>query len=157
MILEVAIKQEKFSRLDQKAILNIMYSASWFSSQMRQTLEPFDISWQQFNLLRIVKGQKGKAISLKLITARMIDKTSNTSRLVEKLVKKEFITRVACSEDRRQIDITITDLGLQVVEDASDKMNMETSDILKHMKQTDLQILNDLLDLTRLTEQNVHS
>ena len=119
MIIEEAIKQEKFHSMQQKAIINLMYSASWMSGQMRSALEPYGISWQQFNILRILRGQKGKPASIKLLTERMIDKTSNTSRLIDKMVSKEIVERIVCPKDRRQVDIRLTKVGEDLLENGT--------------------------------------
>jgi DNA-binding MarR family transcriptional regulator len=149
MIIEEAIKQPVFKYPEQKAAINLMYSASWLSSEMKKALDPFDISWQQFNILRILKGQKEKPTSLKLLTDRMIDRTSNTSRLIDKLVKKNFVKRVSCPNDRRQVDITLTEDGKNIVQLSSKAMDHQMNILLGHMQENDLNHLSDLLDLMR--------
>jgi len=123
MKLEDELKQSKFQSEHQKAMLNILFTSNWLSSESAQILKPFDISSQQYNVLRILKGQGDKAISVNDIMTRMLDRMSNASRLVEKLRKKELIERVTCERDRRQVDVKITKKGLKLLEKADLKMN----------------------------------
>ncbi len=123
MKLEEELKQEKFQSELQKAVLNILFTANWLESDSAQTLKPFGISSQQYNVLRILKGQGENAISVNDIMSRMIDKMSNASRLVEKLRKKELIERVICEHDRRQVDVRITSKGLDLLKEADTEMN----------------------------------
>ena len=117
--LEEAIQQKKFVSERQKANLNIMYTSSWITGKISSVLKPYGISPQQFNILRILNGQKGKPATVKMLTERMIDKMSNTSRLVEKLKIKGLVDRRECEQDRRQVDIFLTDKGLKVMNECS--------------------------------------
>ena len=130
-----------------------MYSASWLNVIEKRLLKPFSITWQQFNILRILRGQKGKPASLKLITERMIDKMSNTSRLVDKLVAKGLVERHVCPEDRRLLEISITASGLQQLQRASQVMDSGMSKLFEHVPDAELEILNELLDKIRSNEQ----
>jgi hypothetical protein len=85
MELEKEINQQKFPSQRLKVLINILFTSSWFNSQQNQIFRGYDISWQQYNILRILKGRKGQPASLKMLTSRMIDRNSNTSRLVDKL------------------------------------------------------------------------
>jgi DNA-binding MarR family transcriptional regulator len=89
MKIEKAINQKAFKNPHQKAHINVLYTASWLSQQNAKVLKPFQISWQQFNILRILRGMAPQPATVKLLTERMIDKTSNASRLVEKLKRKD--------------------------------------------------------------------
>lgn len=149
MKIEEVIHQKKFQYPAQKVAINVMYSASWLGGEMKRALEEFDLSWQQFNILRILKGQKGNPVSLKLLTSRMIDKTSNTSRLIEKLVKKNYVERIICPEDRRKVEISLTDEGGKIVQFATRSMDSHMHELFDHMQEKDLDTLNDLLDLMR--------
>jgi len=123
MRLEEELKQDKFQSEHQKAVLNILFTSNWLESDSARVLKPFGISSQQYNVLRILKGQGENAISVNNIMSRMIDKMSNTSRLVEKLRKKELIERVTCEHDRRQVDVRITTKGLLLLKEADKEMN----------------------------------
>ena len=109
MRIEDEIVQAKFENPLQKAVVNIVYTNNWLNRNMSKGLKPFDLTIQQYNILRILRGQLPKAASITLLTERMIDKMSNASRLVEKLVAKELVNRQVCPEDRRQVEVMISD------------------------------------------------
>jgi DNA-binding MarR family transcriptional regulator len=117
MKLEDEIKQVRFESEFQKAVLNIKFTASWFSGMMNAKLKPFGISQEQYNVLRILRGQYPKASTLSLISDRMIDKMSNATRLVEKLRASGLVTREVCNSNRRKVDILITQKGLDVLKE----------------------------------------
>jgi len=119
MRIEDEIKQVKFKNEFLKAEINLAFTAAWLEGNRTSILKPFGISIQQFNLLRILKGQHPKPSPLKLITDRMIDKMSNTSRLVEKLRQKDLVRREVCIDNRRQVDIVITENGIKLIDEAS--------------------------------------
>ena len=150
--LEEAIQQPKFNSESSKAGINLLYTASWMSTAMTRVLKPYGISWQQFNIMRILRGQKECPASLKLISERMIDKMSNTSRLVDKLVSKGLVQRDTCPEDRRQVDIRMTADGEAILEQASRQMEAFVSEVFGHFGQDELQTLNDLMDKLRSIE-----
>ncbi len=122
MKIEDEIKQKKFSSEYQKAHINITFTASWLNTQMNTLFKPYGISSQQFNILRILRGQHPHPAPLKLLTERMIDKMSNTSRLVEKLYQKKLVERNTCPKNRRQVDIVLTPKGRQLLEEVSAAM-----------------------------------
>lgn len=123
--IEEEIKQKKFSNEFQKVAINIMFTAAWLQSRFSHIMKPYGISLQQYNILRILKGQHPEPAPLKLLTERMIDKMSNTSRLVEKLVKKGLVERKTCEVNRRQVDIVITEKGLDMLAELSRRVEME--------------------------------
>lgn len=125
--IEEEIKQKKFASEFQKAVVNIMFTAAWLETRFSQIMKPFGISLQQFNILRILKGQHPQPAPLKLLTERMIDKMSNTSRLVEKLVKKGLVERKTCEVNRRQVDILITQKGIDLLTELNKRVEMEHS------------------------------
>ncbi|MFY0643916.1 MAG: MarR family transcriptional regulator [Bacteroidia bacterium] len=148
MKLEDVIKQKKFASEKQKALINIAYSSSYVSSHMNGIFKPHNISMQQFNVMRILKGQYPKAVSINDITDRMVDKMSNASRLVEKLRLKDLVERSQCSADRRQVDVQLTQAGLDLLE----ILNKKTKDSMTkfdHISEEDFRILNDILDRMR--------
>ena len=148
MRLEEELKQDKFKSEYQKAILNIMFTGHWLDSDSSRILKPFGLSPQQYNVLRILKGQKGKAISVNNIMSRMIDKMSNASRLVEKLRQKELIERVTCEHDRRQVDVKITKKGIELLNKANKEMT--NFGLLKaKITEKEAQLLNDILEKIR--------
>lgn len=149
MRIEDAIQQKQFKNDFLKADINIMYTASWLALIKRQLLADFDISWQQFNILRILKGQFPNPSPLKNLSERMIDRTSNTSRLVDKLVDKGFVERQLCSNDRRKLDIVITAKGLELLEEVLPVMEEGLTGILGNLSKEEAGLLNQLLDKIR--------
>lgn len=150
MRIEEAIQQKKFRNERHKAHINILYTAAWLSQQSGQVLKPYNISWQQFNVLRILRGMNPEPATIKMLTERMIDKMSNASRLVEKLKQKGLVDRLSCSEDRRRVDISITGAGLELLEKASTALETELADLMAAIEETDAAELNRILDQLRV-------
>lgn len=146
MVLEEAIKQASFANNSMKLLLNILYTQSKLASYSITILKPFDISPQQFNILRILRGQKDQAVSLHDISERMIDRNSNTSRLVEKLRHKGLVVRELCPADRRRAEIRITDEGLALVAKASEVMETKMVETLSILSDSETDQVNQLLD-----------
>ena len=149
MKLEDEIKQKKFKSEYQKLLLNVIFTGNWLNSQSIKSFKPFGVSPQQYNVLRILKGQHPNAITVNQIAERMLDKNSNASRLVDKLVLKDLIKRETCKSDRRQMDVAITDKGLKLLTNM-DK-NIEHIDKLIESKigVKDAEIVNSILDKIR--------
>ena len=148
MKLEQENKQKKFKNEFIKARINIAYTYSWIQTNNLSVLKPFGLSIQQFNVLRILRGQHPKPVSVKSITERMIDKMSNASRLVEKLRLKGLVERTECGHDRRQVDIIITEKGLEVLAEASVAVE-EIPNPQLTLTEEEAKLLNDLLDKFR--------
>lgn len=146
--IEKEIQQKSFSSNRHKAHINILFTASYLSSVTNKALKPFGISAQQYNLMRILKGQHPRAASIKLLTERMLDKMSNASRLVEKLRVKGYISRVECPEDRRQVNVKLTDEGLKVLEDSTKSMDVMAR-FMDNLTEEEAGILSDYLDKIR--------
>ena len=148
MTLEQKIKQKSFSNEAEKAIVNISYTNSYLTHLINTALKKHNVSVQQFNVLRILKGQHPKPVSVNDITDRMIDKMSNASRLVEKLRIKELIERNKCSFDKRQVDVSLTQLGLDQLEMLNELVNEVISNH-NNLSQEEFAHLNNLLDKFR--------
>jgi DNA-binding MarR family transcriptional regulator len=148
MSLEKDIHQEKFQSEHQKASINILYTGSWLYNVNAAYLKKFTITPEQFNVLRILRGNHPGPMMLAEITARMIDKNSNCTRLVEKLRQKGFITREICRNNRRQVDIAITDMGLQVLKKI-DADQLEWLRAMEKISKADAKELNRILDKLR--------
>ena len=149
MRLEEEIKQSKFKDETHKLGVNIIYSASWLSSKHLRVLKEFNLSIQQFNILRILRGRHPESATVKLLSERMIDKMSNASRLVEKLRHKGLVERTSCPEDRRSVDIAITREGLEIINQASKVTENEMKNVLSTLTKKEAKQLNDLLDKMR--------
>lgn len=115
MSIETDIKQKKFRSPFQKLALNLMYTTKWLEYKQLESFKEYDITPQQYNVLRILRGQQGNPIKVSDITERMLDKSSNTSRLVDKLLAKNLAKRTSCESDRRAVDVVITDEGLALL------------------------------------------
>ena len=148
MELEKEIKQKSFKSPYHKLVLNILFSASWLNTLQNKTFKPYGISPQQYNILRILRGQQGKAVALSVLQERMIDKMSNASRLVDKLLLKKMVDRKQCPEDRRQVEISITEKGLDVLKQLDDKVNsLENS--MNNVTEKEAAEVNRILDKMR--------
>jgi DNA-binding MarR family transcriptional regulator len=152
MSIEKAIHQKKFGNDYEKAVVNILYTASWLDALTIQSLKPFGISPQQFNVLRILRGADPSVVRLADITERMLDKNSNATRLVEKLRQKNLLEREVCPSNRRQVDISITQKGLDLLAEI-DKLSSNWIDPLRSLSKTEAQQLNILLDKLRNNDE----
>lgn len=139
------IKQEKFVSEKSKATLNIIFTGNWIIQQQNEILKPFGITVQQYNVLRILRGQQGKPITILGITERMLDRMSNASRLVDKLLDKKLVERRECSNDRRAVDILILQKGLDLLKEV-EVFQHQWESKLSQMNEEKLKVLNELLD-----------
>ncbi len=145
--IEELIKTKPIKDPYARAMLNIIFTGSWIVSNANQSLKPFGITEPQYNVLRILRGQNGEAMNLFEIQNRMLQRMSNVSRLIDKLVDKGFVERTECKENRRMVDIRITQQGLTLLIDAEATMqqNMESIIASKLTKEQAAQ-LADWLD-----------
>ena len=150
MKIEEEINQQKpFKSAYHKVNLNILCTASWISKLQADILKPFDLTTQQFNILRILRGMAGEPATIKLLTERMIDKMSNASRLVDKLLAKKLVKREECKEDRRRVDIFITEKGLELLASASEAIEGTPFVNAIGIDEKEALLLSDLLDKMR--------
>ncbi len=148
MSLEQDIKQQKFHNEFEKVVVNTLFTASWLYNLNASRLKPHGITVEQYNVLRILRGSHPKAMMLADVTSRMIDKSSNATRLVEKLRLKGLVNREICEGNRRQVDISITEKGLSVLQ----KIDVEAEtwlESLKRITKAEAQELNRILDKIR--------
>lgn len=148
MKLEEEIKQKRFSNEKHKAVINLMYTGNWVYSINKSILKPYNLSTEQYNVLRILRGQYPSPSSVMLLNERMLDKMSNVSRIVEKLRVKNLLTREECPSDRRQVDITITEAGLILLEQVDQKTQI-TVEAMRNISDQEAAQLNQLLDKVR--------
>ncbi|MBX2968574.1 MAG: MarR family transcriptional regulator [Cyclobacteriaceae bacterium] len=146
--IESEVKQEKFQSEFQKAAVNILFTGSWLYNLNATFLKTFDVTPEQFNVLRILRGSHPKPMMLADITCRMIDKNSNATRLVEKLRVKGLVKREICKNNRRQVDISITEKGL-ILLTKIDRSSDSWQSTLKNLTKAEVQQLNFLLDKLR--------
>jgi DNA-binding MarR family transcriptional regulator len=149
MKLEEELKMSKFRSMSQKASLNLMFTGEWMMAQVDSLLKPFDISSQQYNVLRILRGQHGKPVNLYAIQERMLNRMSNATRLVEKLRLKGLVTRELCEQNRRKVEIAITDKGMELLDKLDPLIQQLEENTFKHISEEETQRFSDTLDLIR--------
>jgi DNA-binding MarR family transcriptional regulator len=148
MRIEEEIKQTKFRSIFQKAGINIIYTSNWLQNQQKDFFKQFDLTGQQFNILRILKGQHPRSISVTEIRDRMLDKNSDVSRLLDRLAIKSMISRKECTYDKRATEVFITPQGLELLE----KIELQVSQLdrfISKLNTEEATQLNMLLDKIR--------
>lgn len=148
MKLEDEIQQKKFKHEYQKLAVNLLYTSHWLNSHYNTFFKNIDITTQQYNVLRILRGQFPNPSSIKLIKERMLDKMSDASRIVDKLITKELVIRRECPNDRRSVDVLITQKGLDLLE-SLDNIDEKFKEVCKTLTEQEVKTLNDLLDKLR--------
>jgi DNA-binding MarR family transcriptional regulator len=148
MGIEQDIHQAKFRNEYQKAAINLMYTYGWLSEKTKEMFASEDITPQQFNILRILRGSHPQPLSTLQIRERMLDKMSDTSRIVDRLMAKGLVKKGTCKKDRRLVDITISDKGKKLLE-KFDTREDELDGILNNLNKKEAVILSDLLDKIR--------
>lgn len=147
MSLEKDINQSHFRNEHQKSVINLIFTYNWVTEKAKPFFDQADITSQQFNILRILRGA-GKPISTLQIRQRMLDKMSDTSRIVDRLVVKGLVKKVVCKEDKRLVDVTITDKGKKLLEKI-DKYEPDMDAIVSSLSESEAKTLNTLLDKLR--------
>ena len=132
--------------LAKNTVVGILKAGSKVEEHIGEVLKTFDISLQQFNVLRILRGRKGIPANLQTVQKRMIHKMSNTTRLVDKLILKKLVVRKTCKENRRKIEITITDKGLDVLSNLDTKIQKTEATILKPLNLEEQKTLRNLIN-----------
>ncbi len=148
MSLEKDIRQPVFRNQHQKAAVNIIYTYNWIAEYQKKFFDKESITSQQYNILRILKGALPKPISTLQIRERMLDKMSDTSRIVDRLVNKGLVNKTTCNADKRLVDVAITDKGLSLLQ-RLDQKNQEMDALLGALSEQEAEILNQLLDKIR--------
>jgi DNA-binding MarR family transcriptional regulator len=146
------IHQNKFRNEHQRASLNLLFTYGWMMERIKHFLASEDITPQQFNILRILRGSYPQPLSTLQIRERMLDKMSDTSRIVDRLVLKGFVKKGACKKDRRLVDVIISEKGKALLEQL-DARERELDDILGNLTFKEAQTLNELLDKMRDAEE----
>jgi DNA-binding MarR family transcriptional regulator len=148
--LEDEIKQPTFQSEGQKAYLNILFTSGWLSLRQAAAFRPYGITLPQFNVLRILRGQHPLPATVALLIERMLDKTSNASRIVDKLEEKKLVTRTVCPANRRAVDIRITEGGLHLLRQIDDSgLTDVRSNGMSGLSESEYVLLNQLLDKIR--------
>ncbi len=148
MKIEDAIKTSSIPK-NTKTVINLAYTANYVSDKLNEAIKPYDISIQQFNVLRILRGQKGKPANLFTIQERMINKMSNTTRLIDKLILKNYVERKVCEKNRRKVEILITNEGLAALSKIDSLITSTEKEILKVLSEEEIESINQILDKLR--------
>lgn len=148
MKLEDEIKQQNFRSDYQKAAINLIYTHNWLVDQLKTIFKGYDVTVQQFNVLRILRGQYPKPVTTSVIRSRMLDKMSDASRIVDRLHKKELVKRSTCPHDKRLVDVVISEEGLKLL-NIMDAEEIRLDNILGSLDETEIMTLNQLLDKMR--------
>ncbi|MGB5482776.1 MAG: MarR family transcriptional regulator [Eudoraea sp.] len=146
MNVEVIIKTDKKIPLRSRTIIHLILIHNKVSESFSHALKPFGISTQQFNVLRILRGQQSKPANLSTLNERMVSKMSNTTRLVDKLMKKGYVDRIVCMSNRRKVEITITKEGLKALSEMDDVLEKTEKEILINFSDLELEQLNLLFN-----------
>lgn len=136
----------------KKAIVNLLFTSHWLNDEISDVLKPFDISTQQFNVLRILKGRKGKAANLSSIQKRMIAKNSNATRLVDKLIMKGLVIKETCEANKRKVEIFITNQGEIFLEKLNKVVEDKEQKIVAQLTEEEQHTLTELLTKIRSTK-----
>ena len=142
------IQQATFRNVYQKASINLIYTVGWMREKTRAIFEEEDITPQQFNILRILRGSFPTPLSTLQIRERMLEKMSDTSRIVDRLIAKGLVKKITCKNDRRLVDVIISDKGKKLLEKL-DLRQQEMDGVLGNLSENDANILSDLLDKIR--------
>ena len=151
MGIEKEIQQETFASSYQKAMINVLFTYGWVIEKIKTFLSKEDITHQQYNILRILRGSFPKPLSTLQIRERMLDKMSDTSRIVDRLVIKSLVKKTTCPQDKRLVDVVITEKGQKLLK----KLDAETdliAEIMGNLSQNDAEMLSSLLDRLRGSE-----
>jgi DNA-binding MarR family transcriptional regulator len=146
--LEDEIQQRVFKSVQQKLAINLIYTSNWLNSCYNELFKNTDLTPQQYNVLRILRGQHPNTCNLKLIKERMLDRMSDASRIVDKLVNKKLVVRTQCPSDRRSVNILISDKGLALLKEL-DVMEESNKQLFSNLSEKEIAKLNDLLDRLR--------
>lgn len=148
--IEDEIKQKRFTSIHQKAVLNLIYTSNWLQAKQQESFKEFGITGQQYNILRILRGQYPKSISGTEIKSRMLDRNSDVSRLLDRLSAKHLISKRTCPNDKRASDVLITDKGLEVLKQIG---KLQKSDRVLFLSDEEAETLSDLLDKARTPDE----
>lgn len=150
--LETLLKSRPIENPYMRAFLNIMVTNTWIEGQMNALLKPYGMTEPQFNVLRILRGQQGASMNLYEISERMVHPTSNVSRIIDKLLEKGWVSREACEQNRRRVDIAITKDGLKVLEEVQPAIEANFQAFATKLSVAEAQQLSSALEAIRREE-----
>lgn len=143
------IKQQNFKSEFSKAIVNVIYTNAWLNQEHAQIFKSHELTTPQFNILRILRGQHPEPATVNLLIDRMLDKSSNASRIVDKLEQKGLVVRKQCAHDRRAVDVFISDKGLELLSAMDQKID-DWENQSNNLSEEEASKLNELLDKLRV-------
>ncbi len=146
MNVEEIIKTTKTIPIESRTLIHMTLVHNKVNELIGNALKPFEVSLQQFNVLRILRGQKGNPANLSTLNERMVTKMSNTTRLVDKLLIKGYVERMVCESNRRKVEIFITDAGLEVLKKMDKAVRDAEKEAVSNLSKHELEQLNTLLD-----------
>ncbi|WP_222983595.1 MarR family winged helix-turn-helix transcriptional regulator [Flagellimonas meishanensis] len=146
MNVEEIIKTSKKMPMESRTLIHVSLVHNKIYEIVGNALKPFEVSLQQFNVLRILRGQKGNPANLSTLNERMVTKMSNTTRLVDKLLAKGYVHRTICPSNRRKVEIIITDQGKKALIEMDKAVTQAEKDIVQNLTDKELEQLNQLLD-----------
>lgn len=149
MNIEKVLQSTVKYKLHDSVILNLLYSTILIENSEESIFRKFGITRAQYNVLRILKGAKGNPMNLFDVQSRMLKRMSNTTRLVDKLLTKNYVERIVCPENRRKVEITITETGLNLLDDILPVLNSKHSEKLKNLSEEEQKSLIELLEKLR--------
>lgn len=149
MKIESILKTDKQLPQHKRAAIGILYTQNLFTDGFSNILKPFDLSGEQFNVLRILRGHGDQPANMSCIQERMIAKTSNTTRLVDKLLAKDLVTREICPNNRRKMEVGITQKGLDLLTRVDPVVENYEQAFFKNLSAADIETLNSLLQKIR--------
>lgn len=148
MRLEDEIKTKAFRTQRQKLYVNLIYSSNWLQSKASKTFAAHGITAQQYNILRILRGQFPNPCNIQLLRDRMLDKQPDVSRLIDRLVQKDLASRNVSANDRRKMDVLISEKGLELLAEMQADIDA-FENLAKNLSEDEVEMLNDLLDKLR--------
>lgn len=148
MQLQKEIKTSRFESVFQQAVVNVVFSSGWCNEQMKQILAPYDITNQQFNILRILRGQHPVPSTINLLKSRMLDKMCDASRIVDRLVQKGLVIKKINPADKRAVDIIISNKGLELLNQMDQELDLSAM-VSATLSEDEAEQLNYLLDKMR--------
>lgn len=148
MQLQKEIQASRFESVYQQAVVNVVFTCNWYNDKFKQAMLPYGITMQQFNVLRILRGQHPKPSTINLIKARILDKMCDASRIVERLVQKQLVVKEPNESDKRSVDILITEKGLSLLRQMDHEVDLSTP-VSSNLTNEEAEQLNLLLDKMR--------
>lgn len=154
MKVEEILKTKKALPAQKRLLINLMLTSSEADTAISDMLKQFELSPQQFNVLRILRGQQGKPANLNTIQDRMINPMSNTTRLVDKLLEKKLVERIVCEANRRKVEISITKKGLDLLAEIDPEIKRTEQKITQKLNQQEIKQLDTLLEKMRNSQSH---